>query len=167
MAGGVMQDAQNRGAHLRMVDPLQPGRPWPPWSKGRRERGCSRRSGAVVVAVRRPAGGLWLVAGGWLLAGWVLLIKGLFSRRSEKNIFFWKKLKNLYSCCRPRAERGSTILTTCASALLFLLLLFLFCCCLLPACCWVIRTSTATYSPYYSTSSRLAAGVCLRFPKRP
>eukprot|EP01047_Picozoa_sp_COSAG01_P078329 COSAG01_NODE_14434_length_1454_cov_5.622140_1_plen_53_part_00 len=39
----------------------------------------------------------WLSRGWLLLAGCelVLLIKDLFLRRSEKNIFFWGKLKNL------------------------------------------------------------------------
>jgi hypothetical protein len=53
-AEGVMQDTQNRGAHLRMVDPLQPGKPWPSWSKGRRGRGCSRKEcGIKALAFTR------------------------------------------------------------------------------------------------------------------
>jgi hypothetical protein len=69
-----MQDAQNRGAHLRMVDPLQLGKPWPPWSKGRRGEGCSRRSGAVVVNGRG-----WLLLAGWGLGG------SLFTSAREKS----------------------------------------------------------------------------------
>eukprot|EP01047_Picozoa_sp_COSAG01_P002786 COSAG01_NODE_76_length_28332_cov_298.876992_16_plen_101_part_00 len=66
-AGGVMQDTQNRGAYLRMVDPLQPGAPRPCWITGRRGRGSSCRSTACVVRWPWLAG--WLAAAGWVRAG--------------------------------------------------------------------------------------------------
>jgi hypothetical protein len=46
----------------------------------------------------------WLSRGWLLLAGCklVLLIKDLFSRRSEKNIFFWEKS---VACTKPVRER--------------------------------------------------------------
>jgi hypothetical protein len=87
-AEGVMQDTQNRGAHLRMVDPLQPGKPWPSWRKGRRGRGCSRRSGAGVVRGLRGCG--WLAAAGWVGAWCELVCAREKSphRNRKKNIFF-------------------------------------------------------------------------------
>ena len=65
--GGVMQDTQNRGAYLRMVDPLQPGAPRPCCSKWRRGRVSSCRSTACVV--RWPW--LWVAGCG---AGWVRVL---------------------------------------------------------------------------------------------